>query len=126
LAELLRFNPPAIFYIITCLKRSKADSDHKDVKIVLLSVRVVVSLWRNYLIDALPTRLRTIWHPMAPLFYSDYSFRKGAAQHVVDNRILDEDLQRLGRWYLDAFKLSLNTSFTHPFSLNKRFLTGKS
>jgi hypothetical protein len=42
--------------------------------------------------------------------YSGHSFRQGAAQHASDNGILDTDIQRLGRWSSDAFKLYFNTS----------------
>ena len=56
--------------------------------------------------------------------YSDHSFHRGAAQHASDNGILDYDIQRLGRWSSDAFKLYFNESLANRYNLNKRFLTG--
>lgn len=141
----------AFGYVIIRLKRSKTDFDHKGVEIVLAAsydracpVSALRELSqkdkqppsaplfrsgsespfdRNYFIDTLRKRLRIIGDPRADC-YSGHSFRRGAAQHAADNGILDEDIQRLGRWSSDAFKLYFNTSFAHRFSLNKRFLTG--
>jgi hypothetical protein len=67
--------------------------------------------------DTLRHRLEDIGRSVC---YSGHSFR-GEAQHAADNGILDGDIQHLGRWSSDAFKL---TSFSHRFSLNKRSLSG--
>jgi hypothetical protein len=75
------------------------------------------------LIDTLRRRLRIVGDPRADR-YSGHSFHRGAAQHAANNGILDEDIQRLGRWSSDVFKLYFNTSLGHRFNLNKRFLTG--
>jgi hypothetical protein len=58
--------------------------------------------------------------------YAGHSFRRGAAQHASDNGILDEDIQRLGRWTSDAFKGYFNISLKYKFLLARRFLTGRS
>jgi hypothetical protein len=141
----------AFGYAIIRLKRSKTDYDHKGVEIVLAASRDQVCpvsalrdlfrrdtqppsaplfrsgaespFDRSYLVDTLRRRLRIVRDPRADR-YSGHSFRRGAAQHAADNGILDEDIQRLGRWSSDAFKLYFNTSLGHRFSLSKRFLTG--
>lgn len=138
-------------YAILRLKRSKTDHDHNGVEIILAATHnqicPVSALRKLFLLDK--------QSPTAPLFrsssgtfnyeffvntlrasllkigdqksphYSGHSFRRGAAQHASDNGILDADIQRLGRWSSDAFKLYFNTSLAHRFSLNKRFLTGR-
>ena len=78
----------------------------------------------NYFVQTLQKRLYSIRDPCAD-HYLGHSFCRGAAQHAADNGILDVDIQQLGRWSSDAFKLYFNTSLTHCFSLNKRFFTGK-
>ena len=138
-------------YAILRLKRSKTDYDHKGVEIVLAATHdqtcpvtalrqlfladkqpLTAPLFRsgsgafdyNYFVQTLRKHLHNIGDPRVD-HYSGHSFRRGAAQHAADNGILDVDIQRLGRWSSDAFKLYFNTSLTHRFSLNKRFLTGK-
>lgn len=138
-------------YAILRLKRSKTDLDHKGVEIILAATHNQVCpvaalrklflldrqpptapLFRfdsgafeyNLFVDTLRDRLQDIGDPRS-MHYSGHSFRRGAAQHAADNGILDDDIQRLGRWSSDAFKLYFNTSFSHRFSLNKRFLSGK-
>ena len=61
-----------------------------------------------------------------PHLYAGHSFRRGAAQHASDNGILDEDIQRLGRWTSDAFKGYFSISLKHKFLLARPFLTGRS
>jgi hypothetical protein len=138
-------------YAILRLKRSKTDYDHKGVEIVLAAthndicpVAALQELFQvdkqlssaplfrsetgafdyDYFVNTLRKHLRKIDDPRADR-YSGHSFRRGAAQHAADNGVLDDDIQRLGRWSSDAFKRYFNTSFAHRFSLNKRFLTGK-
>ncbi len=53
--------------------------------------------------------------------YSGHSFRKGAAQHEADHSILDESIQRLGRWTSNAFKLYFTTTSETLFNLNLSF-----
>ncbi len=50
--------------------------------------------------------------------YSGHSFRKGAAQHLTDQGILDESIQRLGRWISNAFKLYFTSTPETLFNLN--------
>jgi hypothetical protein len=138
-------------YAILRLKRSKTDYDHKGVEIVLAAthddiclVTALQELFQvdkqlpsaplfrsgtgafdyDYFVNTLRKHLRKIDDPRADR-YSGHSFRRGAAQHAADNGVLDDDIQRLGRWSSDAFKRYFNTSFAHRFSLNKCFLTGK-
>jgi integrase len=58
--------------------------------------------------------------------YAGHSFRRGAAQHAVDNGILNEDIQRLGRWSSQAFLGYYSISHQYKYTLNRRFLTGRS
>ncbi len=50
--------------------------------------------------------------------YSGHSFCKGAAQHEADHRMLDQSIQRLGRWTFNAFKLYFTTIPEILFNLN--------
>ena len=56
--------------------------------------------------------------------YSGHSFRKGAAQHAADHGMLDESIQRLGRWSSNAFQLYFQTSQASLFNLNLSFQKG--
>ena len=56
--------------------------------------------------------------------YSGHSFRKGAAQHAADHGMLDESIQRLGRWTSNAFKLYFTTTPETLFNLNLSFQKG--
>ena len=56
--------------------------------------------------------------------YSGHSFRKGAAQHKAEHGILDESIQRLGRWTSNAFKLYFTTIPETLFNLNLSFQMG--
>lgn len=75
-------------------------------------------------IDTLRSRLRAKGFK-GVMVYSGHSFRRGAAQHASDNGLLDEDIQRLGRWSSDAFKGYFSFSLYQKFLLNRRFLTGR-
>jgi hypothetical protein len=76
-------------------------------------------------INTLRTRLRDVGYANFNLF-SGHSPRRGAAQHAADNGILEYDIQRLGRWSSDAFKGYFHISQAYKYSLNRRFLTGRS
>lgn len=54
-----------------------------------------------------------------------HSFRYGAAQHAKDCGLTDEQIQRLGRWTSDAFKVYVGTSFSEVFELNYKFQSGQ-
>lgn len=79
---------------------------------------------RKHLIDTLRARLRAAGVANAKDF-AGHSFRRGAAQHASDNGILDQDIQRLGRWSSDAFKGYFAISTYQKFLLHRRFLQGK-
>ena len=53
--------------------------------------------------------------------FSGHSFRKGTAQHAADHGMLDESIQRLGRWSSNAFKLYFTTTPEALFNLNLSF-----
>lgn len=53
--------------------------------------------------------------------YSGHSFRKGAAQHAADHGMLDESIQKLGRWTSNVFKLYFTTPPETLFNLNISF-----
>ena len=54
-----------------------------------------------------------------------HSFRKGAAQHAHEAGLLNEQIQTLGRWSSDAFKLYFSSPPAFLFALNKQFQTGR-
>ncbi len=56
--------------------------------------------------------------------YSGHSLCKGAAKHVADYGMLDESIQRLGRWTSNAFKLYFTTNPDTLFHLNLSFQRG--
>lgn len=136
-------------YAILRLKRSKTDIEHTGVQIILAATGEqtcpVAALRRLFIQDPRP--------PTAPLFrlssaafsrqnvvsilkkrivsaglsesdFSGHSFRKGAAQHAADNGMLDESIQRLGRWTSNAFKLYFTTTPETLFNLNLSFQKG--
>ena len=136
-------------YAILRLKRSKTDVDHTGVQIMLAATGEptcpVSALRRLFIQDPRPAE--------APLFrlssaafsrqsvvsilkkrigaaglleadFSGHSFRKGAAQHAADHGMLDESIQRLGRWSSNSFKLYFTTSPKTLFNLNLSFQKG--
>ncbi len=56
--------------------------------------------------------------------FSDLSFRNRAAQNATDNDMLDESIQRLGRWTSNAFKPDFTTTSETLFNLNLSFQKG--
>ena len=56
--------------------------------------------------------------------YSGRSFPKGVTQHEVDHGMLDESIQKLGRWTSNAFKLYFTTTLETLFNLNLSFQKG--
>jgi hypothetical protein len=132
------------------LKRSKTDKHKEGVQITIAAtydtVCPVAAMQRLLTIDPQP--------PSAPLFtaaggaafsaayirkalksrllrenipssnYTGHSFRKGAAQHATDNGFTDEEIQRLGRWTSEAFRLYRTTSQVDAFRLSQRFQIG--
>ena len=136
-------------YAVLHLKWSKSDTEHHGVDIILAATNgpccPVTALKNLFKYDPQP--------PSAPLFrlqgpcdynsfismlrnrlqalnvpnwqnYSGHSFCRGAAQHASDNGMLGYDIQRLGRWSSDAFKLYFEESFLNRYILNRQFLTG--
>jgi hypothetical protein len=137
-------------HVTVSLKRSKTDHEHKGVDIVIAasntSTCAVKALKRLFTEDDQP--------PSAPLFrfsskifsyrnfvtalrrrlddhnvpnsaiYSGHSFRRGAATTAKLNGILDSDIQRLGRWSLDAFERYIVTDTAYRYRLSCHFITG--
>ncbi len=133
-------------YATLRLKRSKTDVEHTGVQIILAvtgqQTFLVAVLRRLFIQDPRP--------PNAPMFklssvvfsrqnvfailkkritsaglsesdFSGHSFRKGDAQHAADNGMLDENIQRLGRWKSNAFKLYFTATLETLFNLNLSF-----
>lgn len=77
---------------------------------------------RNNFLSTLSTKLRALGiHADG---YSGHSFRKGAAQHAHDSGILDDQIQVLGRWTSEAFRVYFTTNTSVLYKLNHQFQTG--
>jgi hypothetical protein len=134
------------------LKRSKTDTGHKGVEIIIAAsnsstcaVRALQRLFRldpqpptaplfrftnqtfsySNFVTAIQTRLRQHGFPHWNAF-SGHSFRRGAALTAKLNRMLDSDIQRLGRWTSEAFQRYIDTDLSYRYRLNKQFVSGVS
>lgn len=140
-------------HAILRLKRSKTDLNHTGVEIILAAthdatcpVTALRTLFtrdpqpqtaplfrltgrstafsRKPVLDILQNRLRQ--HDIATSkSYTGHSFRKGAAQHASDNGMLEQHIQKLGRWTSKAFQLYFETSVSSLYTLSMRFQTGR-
>lgn len=81
------------------------------------------SFTRRYVIAQLRSRLSAIG--VSSTNYSGHSFWKGAAQHASNNGMLEEDIQKLGRWSGESFRLYYVTSAQMLYNLNMNFQTGR-
>lgn len=61
-----------------------------------------------------------------PELYSGHSLRRGAMTTVKLNGMLDSDIQRLGRWSLEAFQRYIDTDIAFRFRLSRQLVTGSS
>ncbi|KAJ3453583.1 hypothetical protein MRS44_017830 [Fusarium solani] len=131
------------------LKRSKTDRRHEGVQIILARTGdgacPVDALQKLLLLDpkehdaplfsfhrrpfsrsnslsTLSTKLRTLG--LQTDGYSGHSFRKGAAQHAHDSGILNDQIQMLGRWTSEAFRVYFTTNASVLYQLNHQFQTG--
>ena len=140
-------------HAILRLKRSKTDVNHTGVEIILAAtndktcpVTALRTLFirdpqprtaplfrltghstafaRKPVIDILQERLR-VHNIITAKSYTGHSFRKGAAQHASDNGMLDQHIQKLGRWTSRAFQLYFETSVSSLYTLSMRFQTGR-
>jgi hypothetical protein len=136
-------------HMLLRLKRSKTDSEHHGVSITIAAtgddlcpVQAMKRLFDEDRKD-----------PLSPLFsldggafsaaavqallvkrltaanvlakgYSGHSFRKGAAQHAKDHGFTDSQIQQLGRWTSNAFRLYCEASAADLFRLNAQFQRG--
>ncbi len=136
-------------YAILRLKRSKTDREHTGVQIILAAMGEptcpVAALRRLFIHDPRSpnaslfrlqpwafsrqavvniVKQRITAAGLLKVNYSGHSFRKGAAQREADHRMLDESIQRLGRWTSNAFKLYFTTTPETLFNLNLSFQKG--
>ena len=144
----IRFSPTGD-HAQLLLKRSKTDKNHEGVHILLAATNdaacPVAGLTQLFAHDPKP--------PSAPLFslsssaftpaafqsavlkslrnlgidstgIKGHSFRKGAAQHAHDAGILNEQIQALGRWSSEAFRVYFSTPPTMLYAWNRQFQTG--
>ncbi len=133
-------------YAVLHLKQSKTDTEQTEVQMILAATGKrtcpVAALARLYTLN--------LQHPDAPLFrlssgafsrnsvistlkkqisllglsqsdYSGHSFGKSAAPHAADHSMLDEMIQRLGRWTSNAFCPYFTTSSDSLYNLNLSF-----
>lgn len=139
-------------HVILKLRASKSDHNHTGVEIVIartgeatcpvLALRALYDLdpqppcsplfrthtgpfSRKFYIDKLRARLASKGYQNYMLF-AGHSPRRGAAQHAADNGIMDEDIQKLGRWTSQAFKGYFHISLAYKHTLNRRFQLGRS
>lgn len=77
---------------------------------------------RNNFLSTLSTKLKALG--IQADGYSGHSFRKGAAQHAHDSGILDDQIQVLGRWTSEAFRVYFTTNASVLYKLNHQFQTG--
>ena len=136
-------------YAILRLKRSKTDTEHTGVQIILAATGEptcpVAALRRLFIQDPHPPnallfrlqssafsrqavvnilKQRIAAAGLSEANYSGHSFRKGAAQHAADHGMLDESIQKQGRLTSNAFKLYFTTTPETLFNLNLNFQKG--
>ncbi len=136
-------------YAILRLKRSKTDTEHTGVQIILAAIVErtcpVAALRRLFIQDARQAntplfrlqseafslqgvvnilKQRIAAEGLSESNFSGHNFRKEAAQHAADHGILDESIQKLGRWTSNAFKLYFTTTPETLFNLNLSFQKG--
>lgn len=137
-------------YAVLRLKQSKTDTEHTGVQIILAATGEkrcpVAALTRLYTIDPQPAnaplfrlssgafsrfsvvstlKKRIALAGLAQANYSGHSFRKCAAQHAADHGMLDEMIQKLGRWTSNAFRLYFTMSPESLCNLNLSFQKGR-
>lgn len=137
-------------HIVLTLPRSKTDPFRQGTKIFIAAVdgseTCPVSALRDYF-DALPAEpdaplfyerdddlespltrdwfIRELKRCLAdaglnPELYSGHSFRRGAATTAYINGVPDPDVQRLGRWASDAYRLYIDEPVDRILALNAR------
>lgn len=70
-------------------------------------------------------KMRLVANNRNPTGFSGHSWRKGAAQHASDNGVPHYEIQILGRWTSEAFKLYITISHAQRIAINKQFQTGR-
>jgi hypothetical protein len=137
-------------HIVLHLKRSKTDIKNEGVSIVvaaidspLCPVKALLHLWatdpqphnaplfsfsgqpftKDRVQQCLTNRLRA--KGFDPKHYTLHSFRKGAAQHAKDSGMRDDQIQALGRWTSQAFRVYFKTSAATLYAYQIQFQTGR-
>jgi integrase len=137
-------------HLVLRLKRSKTDTKHLGVDIIVAATGTrtcpIAALRDLFELDPQPpvaplfrlqnsaftysrvvpilqdrARLAGVPHPTS---YRGHSFRRGAAQHASNLGLPESDIQALGRWSSQAFKIYFKTIHTQRYKLSSRFLTG--
>ena len=136
-------------YAILRLKRSKTDTEHTGVQIILAATgerKCPIAALRRLFIQDPPPVNALLFRLQSAAFsrqgvvnilkqriaaagfsesnYCGHSFRKGAAQHEANHSMLDESIQRLGRWTSNAFKLYFTTTPKTLFNFNLSYQKG--
>ena len=136
-------------HAILWLKRSKTDVNYIGVEIILAATKdktcpvtalrtlfirnpqprtallfrltgIFIAFARKPVLDILQEQLKA--HIIiAPKTYTGHNFWKEAAQHASNNRMLDQHIQKLGRWTSKSFQLYFETSVSLLYTLNMRF-----
>jgi hypothetical protein len=138
-------------YVILRFKRSKTDVDHSEVQIMIIAINESIcsilvlrqifhtnsqlmnaSLFRltgeifSRIVVIKKLKNRLIKNDIKSNSYFDHSFRKKATQHVSNNDMLDENIQRLRRWTFNAFQLFFKISMKTRLHLNLNFQKNRS
>ena len=133
------------------LKSSKTDANHAGVKIMVAAnpditicpVTAMRILFRDdpqhldsplFSLDGQPfTRVklqeglqnRLLSLGINPQGLSGHSFRKGAAQYAADCGLAENEIQLLGRWSSEAFRLYFKRDARQLYNLNFQFQTSR-
>lgn len=73
---------------------------------------------REYVVSNLKPSMRVLGHEGN---YSGHSFRRGAATSVKEAGLSDSDIQILGRWKSDAYRLYIDILLTHILEISRKF-----
>ncbi|EED22574.1 hypothetical protein TSTA_060660, partial [Talaromyces stipitatus ATCC 10500] len=115
----IRFSP-TLDHVQLTLKGSKTDRCHEGVQIILAKTGdgacPVDALQKLFFLD--PRGLN------APLFSFHRRPFTHAAQHAHNSGILDDQIQALGRWTSEAFRVYFTTNALILYKLNHQFQTG--
>ena len=137
-------------YAVLQLKQSKTDIELTGVQIILAATGKktcpVAALTTLYTLDRQPAyapffrlssgafsqfsvlsalKKQIALAGLAQVDYSGHSFRKYVAQHAADHGMLNEMIQKLGRWTFNTFQLYFIASPESLYNLNLSFQKGR-